>query len=72
VNNYITIKNDKRFKLGNVKQTGNELRGNPDTMKMTRMEMPHNTLGIPFDLNPPIVVTAELGAAIKALEGKAK
>lgn len=64
----IVIKSDKRFKPGNLKQTGGELRGNPKTMEMKPLDMPHNTLGLPFDFNPPIVVSRELGAAIKKLE----
>lgn len=66
----IEIKADKRFKLGNIKQTGNELRGNPETMRMKPLDMPHNTLCYDFDLNPPIVVSKELGEAIKKLEAK--
>jgi hypothetical protein len=63
----IKIKVDRRFKNGNIKQTGNELRGNPETMKMERLEIPHNTLGLPFDLNPPIVISKELGEQIKRM-----
>jgi hypothetical protein len=50
------IKPDKRFKRGNIKQTGNELRGNPETMKMERL---------PYSLNPPIVVSAELAEKLQ-------
>jgi hypothetical protein len=52
----IIIKPDKRFKRGNIKQIGNELRGNPETMKMERL---------PYGLNPPIVVSAELAEQLK-------
>lgn len=64
MSDYIAIKADKRFKQGNVKQTGNELRGNPETMKLTRLDTQHT-------LNPPIVVSAELGdALLEALSNK--
>ena len=57
--NYIEIKPDKRFRLGNIKKTGHELRGHPGTMKLERLEHP----GL---LNPPIVVSEELAEKIKA------
>lgn len=59
--NYIEIKKDKRFKKGHVKRTSNELRGNPETMELKRLDMP-------YSLNPPIVVSHELGEAIKESE----
>lgn len=57
----LEIISDKRFKDGNIKQTGRELRGNPETMKMERMKVPAGLL----DLNPPIVVSKALAKKIK-------
>lgn len=55
---YIEIKPDKRFKKGNIKHKGHELRGNPETMELKRLDYP----GL---LNPPIVVSKELAEEIK-------
>lgn len=63
----IRIKTDRRFKDGNIKQTGMELRGNPKTVDMHRIEVP-TTAPIEMQLNPPIVVSHELGEAIKKME----
>jgi hypothetical protein len=60
----IEIKSDKRFKPGNIKQAGNELRGNPETMDMHRMAVPTGT-PMEMQLNPPIIVSSELGDALK-------
>ena len=65
--NYIEIKQDNRFKDGNIKRTGNELRGNAKTIDMNRMEVVQR-IRIGNQLNPPIVVSRELGAAIKRME----
>lgn len=64
MNSPIEIKADKRFKLGNIKRSGSELRGHPDTVKMERMEIP-SAAPLSMKLNPPIVVSPELAKAIK-------
>lgn len=62
--NHLVIKFDKRFKKGYIKQTGNELRGHPDTLDMQRMSVPANA-PMELQLNPPIVVSAELAKKLK-------
>jgi hypothetical protein len=61
--NPIEIKPDKRFKPGNIKQTGSQLRGNPETVALRRLEVPPGA-EIGLRLNPPIVVSKELGNAL--------
>jgi hypothetical protein len=56
----LTIKSDKRFKPGNIKQTGNELRGNPVTMKI-------KPLDIPVDYSTRILISRELGKKLKRM-----
>lgn len=56
----IHIKPDKRYKPGNIKRQGNTLRGNPETMQMKRLEPPAGMF-----VNPPIVVSRELGDKIR-------
>jgi hypothetical protein len=60
----IKIKVDRRFKNGNIKQSGIELRGNPQTMDMRLLD-----ISVPngLRLNPPIIVSTELGEAIKRM-----
>lgn len=64
-NAIIEIKPDKRFKSGNIKQTQGHIRGNPETVALRRLEVPAGA-DIGLQLNPPIVVSPELGRAIKA------
>jgi hypothetical protein len=66
----ITIKPDKRFKLGNIKIAGNTLRGNPETMRLERLDVPFSTQQASISPNPPIVVSAELGDKIKEVFGE--
>jgi hypothetical protein len=65
----IKIKVDRRFKNGNIKTTGNELRGNPETMELKRMDVPPGA-PIEMQLNPPIIVSRELGVKLAATDKK--
>lgn len=58
----IELKGDKRFKVGNIKQEGRTLRGNPETMKIERLE---SSSYIPHD--PPLVVSNELAKKLKRM-----
>lgn len=62
----IKIRADRRFKNGNIKQTGNELRGNPKTMDMKRMTIPVYA-PISMQLNPPIIVSSELAGKLRSI-----
>lgn len=59
----IQLKVDNRYKDGNVVKKGAKLRGNAKTMKLDRLEKLAITQ--PIWLNPPIIVSHELGEAIK-------
>ena len=58
----ITLRPDKRYKLGNVvKDKKGALRGHPKTIYMER----YYADTVMLQMNPPIVISSELGAAIK-------
>ena len=59
----IFIKPDKRFKKGNVKRTGRELRGNPETLEMKRLE----AFAFADQINPPIVISREMAKELEKL-----
>lgn len=63
----VTIKPDKRFKKGNLKSENGTIRINPTTLakEFKRLEYPKGLL-----LNPPIVVSHELGEALKRELGR--
>jgi len=70
---YISLKTDNRYKDGNVKLVKGKLRGNKRTMALEHLVVP---LAAQYDsflthaklsLNPPIVVSYELGEAIKSM-----
>lgn len=58
----IKIKVDNRFRDGHVRQQGNELRGNAETMDM---KTDYYFGDMQNQLNPPIVVNKELGDALE-------
>lgn len=61
----IQVKADKRYKVGNIKKVKGVLRGHPETMHVARMDCPNGEMS----LNPPIVVSHELGEAIRKASG---
>ncbi len=73
----IIIKKDNRYKDGNVKLVNGKLRGNKKTMAVERLVVPLATQynyfldHVSLSLNPPMVVSHELGEAIKRMaDGK--
>lgn len=79
--NSIFIKEDKRFKKGNIKVTGNELRGDPATINMPYYKLPTLSKGVlkgmyehapnlylnymSLQLNPPKIISSELATELK-------
>lgn len=75
----IFLKKDRRFKKGNIKIERDGLRGHPETISLDPAKLPqitdfHNRYWFYHDknveylklqLNPPIVVSRELGEKLK-------
>jgi len=70
----IELRVDNRYKDGNVVRKKGALRGNAKTMELKHLLVPlaalhaYNDALIKLSLNPPIVVSRELGKAIKENE----
>lgn len=63
----IKLKNDRRFKRGHiVRDQDGTFRGHPESMEIKPMHVPYSINGL--SLNPPLVISSELAAAIKGLE----
>jgi len=73
---HLEIKVDNRYKDGHIKQVGNKFRGNAKTMAIKTPEIKHAAglhhsyideyyKYLALGLNPPIVVSRELGELIK-------
>lgn len=59
-------KADRRYKPGSIKKDKKgQYRGHPDTVRMKYLVIPHNSYGLPFSLNPPKIVSIELGKWLK-------
>jgi len=63
---YIKLpKSDKRYKVGNIqKDKRGNLRGNPETVELKRMEVPNNA-PLYMQLNPPLTISPELAKIIE-------